>query len=215
MDSLVAALPAEPDADLMLAAGVAYQRDMGAGRVGYGADYLAKVDGYDGTEIAQRVNAGRCALLLRHLPADGSVLDIGAGSGAFVRAARSWGIHCMGYDVMPGAVVRLMDAGLYAPPDPRPFAAVCLWDVLEHLETPGPLLRSIPAQLFVSLPVFADLRQIRASRHYRPGEHLYYWTAAGFVAWIAGYGFKLLEQSGHEVAAGRDSIGAFAFRRED
>lgn len=213
MDEFIARLPAQPDGDLMLAAGVAYQADMSAGRVDYGADYLAKVDGYEHTEIAQRVNAGRCALLLRHLPAGASVLDIGAGSGAFVRAARSWGINCMGYDVMPGAVVRLMDAGLYAPPDPRPFDAVCLWDVLEHLETPGPLLRSIPALLFVSLPVFADLRQIRSSRHYRPGEHLYYWTVAGFVAWARSYGFELLEQSSHEIAAERDSIGAFALRR--
>lgn len=217
MDSFVAALPALADADLMLADGVAYQADMSAGRVEYGADYLAKVDNYDGTPIAEAVNAGRCALVLRHLWDGAHILDLGAGSGAFVRAARSWGIAARGYDVMPGAVQRLIDAGLYAEPNPARFDAVCLWDVLEHLEEPAPLLHSIPVGrfLFVSLPIFDDLRAIRASRHYRPGEHLYYWTADAFVGWMGRYGFRLLERSSHEMDAGRDSIGAFAFVRDD
>ena len=62
------------------------------------------------------------------------------------------------------------------------FDAVTMWDTIEHLEEPEKRLKRIAkgALLFASIPVFDDLRMIRASKHYRPGEHLYYWTAQGF-----------------------------------
>lgn len=217
MDHFISSFDGIDDADLRIchAHGVAFQRDMSTGRVRYDTDYLAKVDAYEGTPIAQAVNAGRCALLMRHLPAGATVLDIGAGSGAFVRAAMSWGFAARGYDVIPAAQERLRAAGLYAD-DLADADAVTLWDTLEHMEEPGFLLNRIPVGsfLFVSVPIFEDLRAIRNSRHYRPGEHLYHFTVSGLVVWMSRWGFDLLERSDHETAAGRDSIGAFAFRRE-
>jgi len=215
VDSLIAQFPATIDGDLALCLGhgVAYQRDMAYRSVSYDAAYLAKVDAYEDTPIALAVNAGRCALLQRHLPAEASVLDIGAGSGAFVRAACAAGFAAKGYEVIAAAAVRLRVAGLYADCEPVRFDAVTAWDVVEHLEDPGALLATVPQFLFASLPVFASLPRIGESRHYRPGEHLFYFTSAGFIAWAAGHGFRLLEQSAHEIEAGRDSIGAFAFRR--
>lgn len=41
-----------------------------------------------------------------------------------------------------------------------------------------------------------------------------YWTAQGFIDWMALYGYRLIEQSAHETDAGRESIGAFAFCRD-
>jgi len=215
VDSVIASLPATADGDLMLClgAGVAYQRDRAYRSVSYDAAYLAKVDAYEDTPIARAVVAGRCELLQRHLPAGASVLDIGAGSGAFVRAAMATGFAAMGYDVIPEAVARLRAAGLYADRDPVGYAAVTLWDTLEHMDDPGAALDAIPSLAFVSLPVFASLSRIRESRHYRPGEHLYYFTVAGFVAWAVRHSFRLLEWSPHETDAGRDSIGAFALVR--
>ncbi len=217
MDKFIASFGAEPDADLVLceSSGVAYQQDMSANRVSYDADYLAKCQAYEGSKTAKAVNAGRCALLMRHLPDGASVLDVGAGSGAFVRAAASWGFDACGFDVIPDTAEQLRAAGVYAE-DISVFDAVTLWDSIEHMEDPGQPLQAIRrgAHLFVSVPVFGDLRTIRASRHYRPGEHLYYWTAQGFIDWVALYGFRLLEQSSHETDAGRESIGAFAFCKD-
>lgn len=214
VDSIISGFDAEVDDDLAIceAHGVAYQvaRDY---RVAYDADYFAKVSAYEGSEIEARVLAGRVALVRRHLPTGASLLDYGAGTGAFVRAATMAGIYTSGFDVMESTREWLLARNLYAD-NPAAFDAVSAWDVLEHLETPGELLDRLRpgARLFASVPIFADLRRIRESRHYRPGEHLFYWTEAGFVAWMAARGFRLLSTSSHEVEAGRDSIGAFAFR---
>ncbi len=216
MDAHISAFECAPDADLMLCPerGVAYQSDMSQ-RVEYGRKYLAKIGAYDKT-VAAKVNEGRCALVARHLPAQQvGLLDIGAGDGAFVRCARSWGFDARGYDVIPEAQRALLADGLYDD-DPGVWDAVTMWDVIEHLEEPGLWLRRVRkgAHLFCSLPIFDDLTAIRASRHYRPGEHLTYWQADGFVNWMALYGYRLLERSTHETDAGRDSIGAFAFCRD-
>ena len=192
--------------------GVAFARDMYADRVEYGDAYWQKVMAYEDTDIARDVNAGRCEMLKRHLRNNAIVIDVGAGTGAFVRAARAAGFDARGYDVMPIAVDRLVAQGYYA--DPATYHdALCMWDTIEHLEDAADMLGCVREWLFVSVPVFHDLSAIRESRHYRPGEHLYYFTPAGLIDWLGCYGFQCMELSRHEMEAGRDSIGAFAFRR--
>ena len=217
MDRLIRRFDFVRDGDLRIceARGIAYQPDPKAGRVSYGADYFAKVCAYEDTEIARAVNVGRVAMLARHLPAGAAVLDIGAGSGAFMRAAIAAGFSAKGFEVMPEAVEKLNSAELYAD-DQSAFDAVTLWDTLEHMEDPELGLNKVRkgAHLFASIPVFDDLHGIRESKHYRPGEHLTYWSAQGFIDWMALWGYRLLEQSAHETEAGRESIGAFAFCRD-
>lgn len=216
MDRLIARWDSEKDGDLQIcdAHGVAYQRDARA-TTPYDSSYLRKVEAYAGSEIAERVNAGRIALMRRHIEKGASVLDYGAGSGDFLRAARDAGYDARGYDVIQETVAALRESGLYAD-NPGDFAATCLWDTIEHLETPERVLKRIPkgGLLFASIPVFEELRAVRGSKHYRPGEHLYYWTATGFCDWLALYGFRVLEASRHEMEAGRENIGAFAFVRD-
>ncbi len=217
MDRLIRRFDGVPDEDLMLCEhrGIAYQADMARGRIGYGDNYLAKIDAYDGSETGKAVNAGRVALLSCHLPAGASVMDIGAGSGAFMRDATAAGFMVKGYEVINQVIERLKKANLWAE-DPYQFDAVTLWDTIEHLEDPHLRLQQVRkgAYLFASVPVFEDLKRIRESKHYRPGEHLYYWTIKGFRDWMALYGFRMIEFSRHEMDAGRESIGAFAFRRD-
>lgn len=217
MDRIIKRFDAVADGDLKLCEkrGVAYQANINAGRVEYEAEYLAKVDAYDGSEISKAVNAGRCAMLARHLGTTASVLDWGAGSGAFIRVAAAAGFNAKGYDVNVHSQLRLEAQGTLSK-DPYLFDAVTLWDTIEHMDQPEVMLRSIRkgALLFASLPIFEDLRKIRESKHYRPGEHLYYWTAQGFIDWLALYGFRMIEMSRHEIDAGRESIGAFAFKRD-
>ena len=217
MDRLVKRFDCVLDDDLCVCEhkGVSYQRDMTKGRIDYGAAYLENYDRYAAGPISDAINAGRVALVARHAPAGASVLDFGAASGIFVRQAARAGFATRGFDVIPDAVRRLKDADLYAD-DLSAFAAVTMWDSIEHLDEPELALRNVRkgAHLFASVPIFEDVRRVRDSKHYKPGEHLYYWTAQGFVDWMALYGFRLLEQSSHETDAGRESIGAFAFVRD-
>ena len=216
MTSLIHSLPSVQDGDLVLCElhGYAYQRDMLADRVSYDATYLAKVDAYEDSAIAKKVNAGRCALLERHLYYGSSVLDIGAGSGAFVHAAINDGFAAKGFEVIPQGAERLRSVGLFND-DPSNFDAVTFWDSIEHMENPEGWMRRLgkKTMVFASLPIFSSLRNVRLSKHYRPGEHLHYFTNDGFIGWMALCGFRLIEQSNHETSAGRESIGAFAFTR--
>ncbi|MNG41039.1 hypothetical protein D3C84_1299630 [compost metagenome] len=56
----------------------------------------------------------------------------------------------------------------------------------------------------------ADVLQ---SKHYKPGEHLHYWTLPGFVNWCEAQGFELQEANHAESELGREGITSFAFKR--
>lgn len=216
MDRLIKIFDNERDADLRIcrARGVAYQRDMKLDPVAYDAEYLARYQAYEGTATTAALNAGRCDMLARHAPKGASVLDFGAGAGTFVRAAQEYGYRAKGFDVIPQAVEHLTATSSFSDA-PGDFDVITFWDSLEHIENPERVLRKVNrgAVVLVAIPIFDDLTRIRESKHYRPGEHLYYFTAQGFIDWMAEYGFELVDQSVHEMAAGRESIGAFAFRR--
>jgi hypothetical protein len=209
VDRFIAGFPAEQDGDLMLchAQGVAYQRDR-THIVNYDGQYFDKCASYEGQEIAEKINAGRICLVQKHF-GGGLVLDTGIGSGEFIKKR----LNTYGRDVNPVAIEWLKRNDLWAL-YPSEFDAFTFWDVIEHLENPELLFRDIVrgAYLFTCLPVFDDLHKIRQSKHYRPGEHLYYWTDKGFVEWMALHSFHLLERQHFETEAGRDGVVSYAFK---
>lgn len=211
MDSIIENFPSVADGDLMLCHqhGIAYQRDM-AEKVPYDGAYFDKYVGYEGQDIAVRINAGRVALVDKHVGKAAAVLDIGIGSGEFIKNRPI----TFGYDVNPKAIEWLKARKRWSDGFAA-FDGFTFWDVLEHVEEPDDYFRRIHegAFLFTSIPIFADLARIRESRHYRPGEHLYYFTEDGLIGWLAGYGFELIERQDFETRAGRDSILSYAFKR--
>jgi len=209
MDKFIAAYEGKAADDLFICRtnGVAYQIDRSF-VIDYGGEYYDKCLSYEDQEIALKINDGRINLVSDHF-GSGRVLDIGIGSGEFVKKRP----NTFGFDVNPVAVEWLWAKNLYGTPDQ--FSVFSFWDVLEHVETPDEYLRHVPihGKLFASLPIFDDLSDIPYSRHYRPGEHLYYWTDVGFQSWMAAHGFKCLEKRDFETQAGRDSILSYAFKR--
>lgn len=213
MDRFIAEFFAVPDDDLMLCPthGVAYQRDMSHRvRVPY-FDVYQTYDSEAERAIERRINTGRRDLVNKYAGSYTEVLDVGVGCGAFIKCRP----FTYGFDLDPKAVAWLQDSGRYTA-NFRGFKAFTFWDVIEHIETPDEYFSQIGSgsHLFCCLPIFSDLRRIRDSKHYRPGEHLYYWTEAGFVGWMGLYGFRLLERQDVETRAGRDSILSFAFLRD-
>lgn len=193
---------------LLFDQGMAYQRDQSQ-RVPYDEAYFNKCSGYEGQEIAEKLNAGRIAMVERHYGV-GTVADIGIGSGEFIRKRP----NTYGVDINPVARQWLKDNDLWAD-DLRAFKAFTMFDVIEHCPDPTEYFGKMRdgSYLFASIPIFNDLTRIRESKHYRPGEHLYYWTEEGFVSWMRLHRFELLECSDFETKAGREDILSFAFIR--
>jgi hypothetical protein len=210
IDRFIAGFPAEFDHDLALCRehGVAYQIDR-SHLVHYDAEYFGKCASYEGHEIALAINAGRTALVDRYVGGN-RVVDIGIGSGEFIKHRP----NTMGFDVNPVAESWLKRNDLWAQ-DLTAFGGYTFWDVIEHVPDPGTYLHKIQlhAFAFFSLPIFYGLGGIRLSKHYRPGEHLQYFTEDGFTQWMAMHGFMLLERQDFEIRAGRESIYSFAFKR--
>lgn len=202
------------DGDLIVseAHGFAYSHDRTV-RAAYDEAYFAKCEGHFGHSpgIADAIHAGRIAFVDRHVGAETGVLDIGVGCGAFVHRRR----NTYGFDINPAAIAWLKERCRWSA-EIEAFEAVTLWDVIEHLPDPAIYLDRVPpmAHLFCSLPIMSDLGRIRESKHYRPGEHLQYWTRRGFVTWMALHGLSLLATEDFETRAGRDAILSFAFRKQ-
>lgn len=180
----------------------------------YDAAYFAKYEGYAATDLGreltrQRVDFCRASAALDNY----SVLDVGIGCGQFVQALRAERVEAFGYDISDTAMAWLRDRGFYRSPYGQEAGIHTYWDSLEHLQNPTATVRSASRFVFVSLPIFRDVAHVIASKHFRPDEHMHYWTEEGIERWFEAQGFKLLAQSNFEAARGREDIMSYAFRR--
>lgn len=177
--------------------------------VHYDGSYFDKCFSYEGTEIEKKINQGRIDFVRKYYK--GFLLDIGVGCGTFIKRRPM----TLGYDINPKAVEWLKQENKYSDKI-ECFDAFSFWDVLEHINNHSDYLCRIRVgtYLFCSIPVFFDLGRIKESKHYRPGEHLHYWTASGLIDYMkALYGFECLEVDDFETQAGREDILSFAFKK--
>jgi hypothetical protein len=217
-DPVLASYPYEVDADLHLcpSEGVAYQHTLGD-LVEYDEAYFDKYVGYEDTPVARRLNAFRRDFAQAYGPGP-AVLDVGVGSLEFLKSI-GWR-KAYGTDVNPKAIQALQDRAMYVDLEheklPADVGVVTLWDVFEHLAKPSVFLKKIPAgvKVCLSLPIFTHLNEIRESKHYRPGEHLTYWTDPGVRRFFDQSGFHLEATSREESEIGRDSIGSYRFQKK-
>lgn len=181
------------------------------GRAPYGQDYFEKLAGYAKTDIGRQLMRARCALVERHF--QGTLIDVGAGCGAFIQERNKWRRTTYGWDICPATLAWLDERQLLVDPHVVPFYGASMWDVLEHIADFRPLLANIREWLFVSIPIFRDYNHVLVSKHYRKDEHFWYLTRDGLVSLMATLGFELVEENEIETKLGREDIGSFAFRR--
>lgn len=171
----------------------------------YDKDYFEKYIGYENTEIGKQINQARINLVTPY--GFDSILDIGVGSGAFIKEIPNG----KGFDVNPVAVEWLKEKGLYS--DIKDFDAMTFWDSLEHIHNPETVLKHIKHIAFISCPIYKDKEHILKSKHFRPDEHYWYWTFEGLEEFMFNYGFSLIESNNMETYLGREDIGTFVFKR--
>jgi hypothetical protein len=172
----------------------------------YSGPYFEKYQALDATSMGAALTAARVAMVKRHY--QGGVVDIGIGGGRFVLEADGWG-----YDVNAEAVTWLRARERYFDVYANGTEAICCWDSLEHIPEPEKLIAQVGQWVFVSMPIYLSQWDCLNSKHYKPGEHIWYWTQSGLISWFARQGFGCVEINKRESELGREGITSFAFRR--
>lgn len=177
--------------------------------ISYQHDYWEKYLGYDNSPMGEALTAARKELVdFYH---SGDIVDIGIGGGKFVS---SMGARGFGFDVNTDAINWLMANNRFCDPYASNVDAISCWDSLEHIPCPEALINQVNKYVFVSLPIFNNPNTITESKHYRPGEHIWYWSDWGFINWFARLGFVLVEKNNMETELGREAISTYVFRRQ-
>jgi len=174
--------------------------------IDYGGDYWDEYRRRDASPMGEKLTLARQSFSRGFW--EGEIVDIGIGGGRFVVDA-----NALGYDINPQAIDWLRAHGRFRDPYTSPVDAITCWDSLEHIPDPDALLIQVRRWLFVSLPIFEDAEHCLNSRHYKPGEHIWYFTHGGIIQWCADRGFEFVASTDVESVIGRDGIRSYAFRR--
>jgi 2-polyprenyl-3-methyl-5-hydroxy-6-metoxy-1,4-benzoquinol methylase len=172
------------------------------------------------------------SLVEKFKPQRGKILDIGAGRGGLLVAAKERGWSPTGYDV-EGETTRqaAKQWGLpyvfgnftQLPWEPASFDAVFMHHVLEHLKSPVTYLQTIhrllkvDGVLFLALPNIgslstrfkfllekAGMRKKRVGAYYDTNHHLLYFTPGVLSKLLQAQGFEALHlRSGHQIRPGQ------------
>jgi SAM-dependent methyltransferase len=171
---------------------------------------------YDGTYArqydhrpAREMSDVRWHFIQSHLalPSNSTVLDIGYGNGAFLKRAREAGMKIHGIDVHTedfGIPTVDFDTNLH-------FDLVCFFDSLEHFADFEPIFRLKADAAIISIPNRPDsmLEAPRSWRHFKPGEHLHYFSAKSLDRIMRRWGYtrKLTEGFPEDALRGKLLIG--------
>ena len=146
--------------------------------------------------------------LLKRTTKAGRLLDVGCSVGGFVKAAAELGYEAEGIDISAASVAVGQKAGLKIRAGdflrcdfPNKFDVITLWATLEHLPEPNRYLvraRELlqpGGVLLASVPNYSGITQrlIGRKNRYVGIDHLNYWTARGFSAYLRRFDFEVLE----------------------
>ena len=176
--------------------------------VNYNKDYFDKYVKMENTTIAKKLNTFRTSITKKYCK---NLLDIGIGSGEFIKNSK---IKVYGYDINPYGIEWLNAKSLFLDPYKQKInhiEGLTFWDSLEHFYEPSELLNKLKKgqYIFISLPIFDNIMQIKKSKHYRPDEHLSYFTCEGFILFLEKLNFDVVEISSEEIKSGRTDILTF------
>jgi SAM-dependent methyltransferase len=134
-------------------------------------------------------------------PPRGRLLDVGAGHGRFVAAARAAGWDASGIEPSGRSGARHVERRALEEADYQGLDAVTLWHVLEHVEDPADALRRMHGWLapggllLVGVPNLASLQaRLGGPRWYHLDlpRHRTHFTAGGVEAAVSAAGFEPL-----------------------
>lgn len=172
----------------------------------YQDDYWENYIKLDASDMGEALTNARVDFVSNYWA--GELVDIGIGAGRFVIEA-----DCTGFDVNKKAIQWLKSHGLYQDPYRKKVQAITCWDSLEHIPEPEKLINQVEKYVFVSMPIYKDADDVLQSKHFKPSEHLYYWTHDGLIRWFHALGFAYVTHNDMESNLGREGIKTYAFKR--
>lgn len=126
-----------------------------------------------------------------------TVLDYGCGIGWF-RAFRPKDVKMDTFDIgdYPQTGIRR-----------KKYDLICMWDVLEHLPNFKPIGKLLSNARFVAVtvPIKPKGKKMETWKHFKPGEHLHYFTPKTLDLFFKTYGFKKVK-SGYPECPPREDI---------
>jgi hypothetical protein len=177
----------------------------------YNDSYFDKYVGYERTEFGDKLNYER--VRIANMFSSGTIIDIGIGSGQFVRA-----VDGLGYDVCPKAVdwlkgqdkyVDLYKQGAYN------ADLVTFFDSFEHIDDIELAVeKCLGRNILISIPIFNDKAHVLRSKHFRKDEHYHYFTESGLITFFALRNYECLFKSNIESELGREDIKTFVFGKK-
>lgn len=174
----------------------------------YDKDYFLKYKGYEDSERGVAITKARCDFVRKNVVGDVSLLDVGIGSGDFIKAFSE---AAKGTDINPYAIEWMKSEGRWD--DRETYDVVTFFDSLEHFKDFSHMLKRTNRYIFVSIPVFDNAEEILNSKHYRKDEHFWYVSKSSFVSIMKDYGFMLIDISEFEIELGREGIVSFGFEK--
>lgn len=149
-------------------------------------EYLEEYYQEANSELGKQIIDSRWEFVQSHV-SHGTLLDYGCGIGHFIQAAPE-GFICEGYD--NNKFSPYTDESVLS----LTYDIVTMWDVIEHLQSPlEPIIRAKPNYVFICTP---DADSINGRpfkwKHYKPGEHLIYFTGRTLMMSLNGIGFDCI-----------------------
>jgi hypothetical protein len=175
----------------------------------YDADYAHKYDKYE----HQKMSDLRLALFQKTgLTLGSKVLDIGYGNASFVKTLTTHGYDSFGSDVhgedfgIQEVVVKDVES--------NQFNCVTFFDSLEHFDDLSLVTHMRPEFVILSVPNRHDHLMVQPDswRHYRPGEHLHYFSPHSLSVFMNRWAGYELVYAGYDedVLRGKLSVGGIA-----
>lgn len=161
------------------------------------------------TEIGKNLTQARIDIADKFKIVPNRLVDIGIGNGQFCDT-----FGCRGYDVNKVAVDYLKKTKKYTDiyQDEFVWEWFSFWDVIEHVYDADELLKRTN-NIILSTPIYLNMEECLASKHFKINEHVLYFTVSGMIHYMSMYGFKCKYYSTVETKCGRESIGSFVFTR--
>lgn len=160
----------------------------------YNKQYQDKYHVYADTPLGVALNKARWELVERHAKGDLRILDWGCAAGVFHKNSPN-GFRCEGYDINPTSEFNKVPSI-----GPTPVDVLTFWDVLEHIpDFIGLITYYTPKFIFLSTPNLESVSgDIRAWKHYRPYEHVYYFDQHSLAFIFDAIGYDMVETNFEE-----------------